>query len=280
MKVFEAVGLWALGGAAGCGPVLSTMTPARVLEPRGFQFNAGGSASVPLGQLVTVVDGANSAIRAVETGGSLTDAQVNELATNAVGLVLSPPSVTPEFQLRLGLGYRLEAGLRSTSGAWRLDGRWQFLDRSVAPLDASVGVGLSYGAAGFSLANDIVKLDDYRQFAVEVPVLFGWSGQFGHFWFGPKLMFSTASVGLGLNLNDMNGDGQRDTRLFDASVRNIHYGLQVGGALGYRWLFATFELTVAGLSARGSLALGAGAPTALSYGGLVLAPAFGVMLRL
>lgn len=116
-------------------------------------------------------------------------------------------------------------------------------------------------------ALDYLEVGDYSRWNIEVPVIFGSRmGDIGHVWFGPKYVFSTYSV--------------------DASLKNVgvvpetsgaihHLGGFGGVALGYRVVFVFLEVTVAKMFAEPEIL---GRPTDL--GGIVVAPAGGLMLRL
>lgn len=263
--------------AAGCGPMLSTMTPAQVTPHRSVRASAGAGVTVPVGQLVDALDTVTTLATRVSNGQSLTAAEQDTLASQAVGLVFSPPSFSYEFQARYGFLPRWDAGLRLVGANVRADARFQVLDtQRGAPLDLSVGAGLSLGFTGLSLGSvvgSVIAIDDYRLFTVDVPVLAGWSGRFGHVWFGPKVVLGLHSTGMSVRV------ASAETRVLDVSGTTFHYGAQLGGAVGYRWIWLAAELSILGMNGSAAITWPGGtyAPT---FGGVVVAPSFGVLLQI
>ncbi len=269
----------ALGGAQGCAPVLSTFTPAAVTPgPLHFRGALGVGATVPVGQLSELVDAVDASGRQVAAGGSLSQAEREQLYNSAVGIVLAPPGVSPEAHARLGLGHGFDVGVRTTAADFRVDGRYQILRAERrAPFDLSVGLGLSWGGFAFPISSvgDILDVQDYRRLAVEVPVLMGWSGRLGAFWFGPKFLANSYRASVSVRVGN---DSYEAMALNGASV---YAGAQVGGMIGYRWIFLAAELTVMGMSGGAQINVGNGAfQSRPSYGGLVVAPTVGVVLQL
>ncbi len=263
--------------ASGCGPILSTMTPAQVTPHRSFRATAGAGTTIPVGQILDTIDTVTSLSNRVSNGETLTAAEQNTLTEQAVGLVISPPTFSYEFQLRYGFLRRWDAGLRLVGSNVRADARYQFLDSDDgAPLDLSVGIGLAAGFTSLSLgsiAESVIKIDDYRVLTFDLPILAGWSGRFGHFWFGPKLVVTATSTGMSV------GVSSTETRVLDVSGTSVHYGGQIGGAIGYRWVWLAFELSMYGMSGSANVTYPGGAFTP-SFGGLVVAPSFALMLQI
>lgn len=263
--------------ALGCGPILSTMTPAQVTPHHSVRAAGGFGASVPAGQIVDAIDTVVTLAGRVSRNEALTPAEQNTLASQAVGLVFSPPTLSYEFQARYGFLPRWDAGLRLVGSNVRADARFQVLSTERgAPLDLSVGAGLGLGLTGLSLGSvveSVISVDDYRVFTVDVPVLAGWSGRFGHLWFGPKVVAGFHGTGMSVRVSSA------ETRVLDVSGTTFHYGALVGGAVGYRWVWVAFELSVLGMNGSASITFPGGsyAPT---FGGVVVAPSFALLIQI
>lgn len=272
-----AVGLAVSG--IGCAPVLSTFTPAAVTPgPLHFRGSLGVGASVPIGSLSNLADTLEASNRQVQGGGRLSQADTERLYNAVAGVILAPPGASPEAQARAGLGRGFDVGIRTTFGDFRVDGRYQILRAEAgAPLDLSVGLGLSWGGFSYpvSSVSDVLDIQDYRRLAAEVPVLAGWSGRFGAFWFGPKLLANSYRTSITVRV------GGDETRALALDGASLYVGGQVGGMIGYRWIFLAAELTVMGMTGGAQVNVGNGAfqsnPT---YGGVVVAPTVGLVLQI
>ncbi len=263
----------------GCAPVLSTFTPAAVTPgPRHFRGSLGVGASVPIGTLSELIDTLQASNRQVESGGRLSQADTERLYNAVAGVILSPPGAAPEAQARMGFGRGFDAGIRTTFGDFRVDGRYQILRAAAgAPFDLSVGLGLSWGGFSYPVSSvgDVLDIQDYRRLAAEVPVLAGWSGRFGAFWFGPKFLANSYRTSISVRVG---GDEIQALSLNGAS---LYVGGQVGGMIGYRWLFLAAELTVMGMTGGAQVNVGNGAfRSSPSYGGVVVAPTLGFVLQI
>ncbi|MFO0608356.1 MAG: hypothetical protein U0324_34640 [Polyangiales bacterium] len=262
---------------AGCGPMLSTMTPAQVTPHRSVRAAAGMGIGLPVGQIIDAIDTATTLAERVSNNQPLTADEQNTLTAQAVGLVISPPTYNYELQARYGFYPRWDAGLRLVGSNVRLDGRFLVLDAAHgAPLDLSVGLGLGLGLSGISLGSvlgSVISVDDYRVFAVDVPVLAGWSGRFGHFWFGAKVVAAFQHTGMSVRVSSS------ELRVLDVSGSTVHYGGVVGGAVGYRWVWVAAELSVLGMSGGADITW-PGGRFAPSFGGVVFAPSFAVLVQI
>lgn len=269
--------LAALALVAGCGPILSTMTPAQVTPHRSVRVTAGAGTTVPVGQIVDAIDTVNGLATRVARHEALSAQEQNTLTEQAVALAISPPTFSYELQARYGFLDRWDAGLRLVGPNVRLDARFQILstERS-APIDLSVGAGFAFGFTSVSLGSvvdSVIHVDDYRVLTFDVPLLAGWSGRFGHFWFGPKLVVTSTGTGMSV------GVSSTETRVLDVSGTTVHYGGLVGGAVGYRWVWLAFELSVYGMRGGASVTWPGGSVSP-SFSGVVVAPSFAFMLQI
>ncbi len=260
-----------------CAPVLSTLQPAAVTPQGDFRVAGGMGVSVPVGPLLEVIESGNSLSSRVKDNESLSEDEVKELWDAGVGLTLSPPSVASEAQVRYGFMPGWDAGLRMSPGAFRLDGRYQFMRSDQGSfLDGSVGAGISFYSLKLQpseKAEKVIAIDDFKRTEVDVPLLFGWSGKLGHFWVGPKLMFMRYTTGMTLNLaND-------EQRAADVTGSGVIYALQVGGAVGYGFIWLAAEITVAGMSNHATITTPAEELSA-DFGGLILYPAVALLVEI
>ena len=260
---------------AACAPVLSTFTPAPVAPHGHFRGATAIGVSIPTGPLGDLFDRSEDLARASIEGRALTDDEVGDLFESTTGLLLNLPSAAYELQGRFGVAKRVDVGLRlALPGAIRLDGRYQFVLTPNKPFAASVGLGLTYYSFEIpvpSPIDEVIEVDDYRRLEVDVPLLFGWSGPIGHVWLGPKIVFATYGT-------EMTAKLVSDTRLASVSGTSWYYGVQVGGAIGYRYVWIAAELTIAGMSGSADIEL-AGVKLSPKFSGAVIYPAIGLVMQ-
>jgi hypothetical protein len=263
----------------GCSSVLSTFTPAPT-TPRGHVRGAAAlGVNLPVGQLTDLADQGDAIAKKRLAGATLTRAEQDDIVDSALALSLNPPSATGELQGRYGVADAFDVGVRIASAVTaRIDGRWQFLKSNDEDAFAgSVGLGLAYYAKSFEVPNaDIdqwVGVADLTRFELDVPLLFGWSGDIGHVWLGPKIVANTYTADLRLAFL------QTEVVQGSASGTSFFYGGVLGGAVGYKYAWLAFELSVFGLSSSASVESSV-YNADLSFGGIVLYPAVGVIIQI
>jgi hypothetical protein len=231
------VGALALGA---CAPSLSTFQPAQVAPKGHVTAEFGFEGGVPVGAFTALVDEGKTLARQGATGQPLTDDEKWKIFDAGVNLLLLTPSIGPHVGVTFVPVRRLEVGVRYAGAAWRAGARTQLLDRATGPFDLSVGLGLSRFAYEFPLADQIpgLELQDFSRWQVDVPVLLGTSRDWFRVWAGPKLLLTRFSTSLRLSL-------PTDTTLASFDGTAAFVGAQGGFALGYRYVFVAFELTLA-----------------------------------
>jgi len=263
-----------LGVLAGCAPSLATLQPAHV-APRGhLQATAGLEFAVPTGTLVSAVDAGRALGRASQSQ-MLSAEEEGRLFDAGVTLATSPVSPLSHFALSYGVYDRTEVGLRYTSGAWRVGGRYQLLSHESGPLDMVVGLGVSRSATAVPVQDviPVVSVDAFTRWTGDVTLLVGTSRSWFRVWTGPKLVFTHFDTGLRLT-PDMN-----QTALATFEGRGLYYGGQGGVALGYSKLFLGVELTLmelAGSATTSTTTLATGGRTT-DISGFVVYPAVALM---
>lgn len=260
-----------------CAPALSTFTPAPVAPHQHFRGATALGVSIPTGSIGEAFDTAEKLAEAVIDGRALTDDEVGDLFESTSKVLVNLPSVNYELQGRYGIVKYLDLGLRlALPGAIRLDGRYQFLRREGSDFAASVGLGLTYYSLEIpvpSPIDEVIEIEDFTRYELDIPLLFGWSSDIGHVWFGPKLVLTSYSV-------SMNADLGTEIELGSISGTGLYYGVQIGGAIGYKYVWVAAELTIAGLSGSEDLEVPALAiKRSSSLGGAVFYPAFGLILQ-
>lgn len=263
-----------------CGTTLSTLQPAEPMRPGHVQVQGAFDVNIPASRIIDAVDTVDTIANRYGSDPSYkpTSAEQAQYVGAAVGLGLSSPGVNPDLMLRVGIFKNFDAGIRWSALNAHVDGKYRFLQTKDAdPNDpdadpgfqGAVSLGISkslYSGLVFD-ALEYLHIDDYSRWNVELPVIFGSRlGNFGHVWFGPKYIYSHYSV--------------------DASLENVgvvpetsgsihHIGAFGGAGLGYKYVFVFLELTVANMFAKPEIF---GQKTDL--GGIVVVPAFGLMLRI
>jgi hypothetical protein len=265
--------------ALGCSSVLSTFTPAPTTPPGSVRGAAALGVNVPVGDLTDLADRGDTIAEKSLAGGTLTRAEQDELVESALALSLDPPSATGELQGRYGVADAFDVGVRvATAVTARIDGRWQFLkSQEQGAFAGSVGLGLAYYARTFEIPNadieQIVGVAELTRFELDVPLLFGWSGDIGHVWFGPKLVANTYTADVELAFF------QNEIVQGSASGTSFFFGGLLGGAVGYKYAWLAFELTILDLSSSASVESNV-YNADLSFGGIVLYPALGVIIQI
>jgi hypothetical protein len=239
-RIAIAAGAILVASVAGCAPSLSTFQPASVARKGHLSASAGLEGNVPVGAFETLIDDGKTLAKQGMSGQPLTDDQKWQIFDAGVNFILLTPSVTPHFAATYVPLDRFEVGVRYAGSAWRGGVRYQLVDRASGPFDMTVGLGVSRFSYEFPLSDQIpgLSLEDFSRWQIDVPLLIGTSRDWFHVWAGPKLLFTTFSTELKLTL-----PSETTLASFDGTATFI--GGQGGVALGYRWLFFAFELTLA-----------------------------------
>jgi hypothetical protein len=225
---------------AGCAPALSTFQPAHVAPKGHFSASAGLEGNAPVGAFETLLDEGKTLAKLGAGGQPLTADQKWQVFDAGINLILLTPSVTPHFAATYVPLEHFEVGVRYAGSAWRGGVRYQLVDRRRGPFDLTVGLGVSRFSYEFPISDQIpgLSLSDFSRWQIDVPILIGTSRDWFHVWAGPKVLFTTFSTELTLSLpNDVT------VASFDGTTTFV--GGQGGVALGYRYLFFAFELTLA-----------------------------------
>jgi hypothetical protein len=266
--------LLALASGAGCAPSLSTFQPARVAPKGHLSASAGLEGNAPVGAFETLLDEGKNLAQQGASGQALTDDQKWKIFDAGVNFILLTPSVSPHFAATYVPLERFEVGVRYAGSAWRGGARYQLIDRASGPFDLTVGLGVSRFSYQFPLSDQIpgLSLSDFSRWQIDVPVLIGTSRSWFHVWAGPKVLFTTFSTELKLAL-----PGETTLASFDGTATFLCG--QGGIALGYRWLFFAFELTLAEAIGTAHLAsVGLAPPTHdTTISSFTIYPSLGVM---
>jgi hypothetical protein len=254
------------------------------MRPGHVQANLAMDVNVPASRIIDAVDAVDtlSDRYAADLSYRPNEVEQRQALAAAIGLGLSAPGATPDLMLRVGVIKNLDLGLRWSSLAVHGDAKYRFLttrDPSAeeAEKDPNVDRGFQ-GAVSLGISKslfsgivfdalDYLQIGDYSRWNIEVPVIFGARlGSFGHYWFGPKYVFSTYSLDASL----------KNVGVVPESSGTIHHLAAFGGiGVGYKVIFVFLELTIAEMFAKPEIL---GQPTDL--GGVVIVPAGGLMLRL
>jgi hypothetical protein len=272
------VGL-ALASAA-CGTTVSTLQPAEPMRPGHVQAQGAFNVNVPASRIIDAVDtvATLSDRYASDSSYKPSDREQKDALAAGVGLGLSSPGVNPDLMLRVGIFKNFDAGIRWSALNAHLDGKYRFLQTKETPendpeadpgFQGSVSLGVSktlYSGFVFDTL-EFLHIDDYSRWNLELPVIFGSRlGNFGHAWFGPKYIYSHYSVDASL----------KNVGVVSETSGSIHHLGAFGGiGLGYKYVFVFLELTIANMFAKPEIF---GQKTDL--GGIVIVPAFGLMLRI
>jgi hypothetical protein len=233
------IGSAALFVVGGCAPALSTFQPAHVAPQGHFQGGAGFEIGVPVGTLDDLITVGRNLADKAQTNQGLTDDEKWRLFDVGINLALNPPSVGPHVGIAYTVVEHLELNLRYAGAVIRFGGRYQLLDHVTGPFDMVTGFGVAHDSHGVSVPEiDIVRVDEFSRWRIDVPLLIGTSRDWFRVWAGPRFLYSWFDAGLSLNL-------QNEHPQVNLTGTAVYFGGQAGVALGYRKLFFAVELTMA-----------------------------------
>jgi hypothetical protein len=236
----------------------------------------GMDVSDKLFNIIKSVDAAKTLANASRSR-ALSDPERRQLVEAGANLALDPPALVSHIGGDFVPFTDWEAGLRWSPGSWRVGARHQFLHQERHGVDLSAGVGVSRFAYEFPVSDvvDVLKLDDFERWSVDIPVALGVHGDWYRLWVGPRLVLSKFSTALELNLPAAGGSGPQ-TILASVDGHATFVGGQGGVALGYKHLFVGLELTIVQLISTAHLNL-PGQRQDADLGGLIIYPGIALM---
>jgi hypothetical protein len=204
------------------------------------QVEAGTDISYPPDTLSSLYDTAKTLSDAANNR-ELTSDEQRVVLKGAATQLLNPISANAHIGIGVGVYENTEVQARWFSGGWRLGARYQFLSKKDDGIDLSLGLGFGRYSYSFGVPDivDILSIDDYRRFMVDVPLLLGSSGTWYRWWGGPKMVLGTYHAGARLQIPSTD-----ELYGFELNGVSRYLGGQLGGALGYKWIFFAMELTV------------------------------------
>ena len=256
------------------------MQPAHVAPKGHVQATAALEVGIPTGTIGTIIDTGKTLSDLAQQQMSLTPDQERRLFDSGVTVVVSPPSVGYHFAGYYSPIDRFELGLRYAGGGWRGGARYQLLRHETDPFDMTIGGGFSYSSYEIPLASyiPVLEVDDFTRWTVDVPLQIGTSRSYYRVWGGPKFLYSHFSTAIRLSIP---GVDTPDLASFEGHT--LYYGGQVGFAIGYKYIFVAFELTLAGVSGHGDVKTapdprnGEALAHDTDISGFIIYPAFGLM---
>lgn len=235
--------------------------------------------SVPTGTISRAVD-AGYVLADKAQSQELTDAEITTLYEAGAALALNPPSATPHLGVAYTVIDNLEISGRYSTNALRLGGRYQFLHKERNKVDATVGLGLGYyllGVPGGDLLQ-VVQLSDFTRFQVDVPLVFGTHGSWYRVWGGPRFMYTHFGIDLEVSLPEIASIAYPGlNELASFSGNGYYVGGQAGVAVGYRYAFLAFELTMVELLMNGDLTVLGTKRASLDLDSFIVYPAIGLL---
>jgi hypothetical protein len=262
--------------ASGCAATLSGFQPAHVAARGHVTAEVGWDASAPTGTISRTIDAGKALARAANNH-SLSDSERRQVIEAGANLAIDPPAAV----MHAGLAYvpitGWELALRWSNGAWRAGFRHQFLTQEQHGLDLTAGLGISRFSYEFPIHDfiNIIRLDDFTRWSLDVPLLVGKHAEWYRLWAGPRLVFARYDSAMTLSLPAAGGT---PSEVVAASVGGnaTFVGGQGGVALGYRHIFLGLELTIVRLISHAHLDL-AGQSQDADLGGLIIYPGIALM---
>jgi len=254
------------------------MHPAHVAPKHHAQAEFGMDVSIPTG---TIADSIAAVDALVEAAGErdLTEQEVQQVYKATTATLLNPPSATPHVGIGFTVVDNLEVSLRYATSSLRLGGRYQFLHKDKHKVDASVGLGFGYYVLSLPIGDalKIVELEDFSRFQIDVPLVFGTQGSWYRLWGGPRFMYTRFGTELKLAIPEVPGvtGGRAEVASFGGN--GFYVGGQAGVAVGYKYVFLAFELTVVRLLMNGNLDVLNKPVASLDLSSNIVYPAIGLM---
>jgi len=256
------------------------MQPAHVAPKGHVQATAGFEVSAPTGTISRVITAGKDLSNLAEQNGSLTPEEKQRVFEAGVNVVVVPPSFGYIFAANYTVIDNLEVGIRYAGGGWRLGTRYQILHHQTDALDLTIGAGVARAAYEIPLSSyiPILEVEDFTRYTIDLmPLQIGTSRSWFRVWAAPKFLYSHFSTAMRLSIPAVSTP---DLATFSGST--IYYGGQGGFALGYRYLFFAFELTLAQISGKGrvtAMVPGSGGMETIAgdanLDGFVIYPTFG-----
>jgi hypothetical protein len=236
-----------------CATSLSSFQPAHVAQKGHVQVEMGTDVSIPTGTISKTIDASKTLVRAAATR-NLTPEERRQLFEAGANLALDPPSAVFHFGVAYVPVPALEVSARYSSGGYRVGVRRQLLTQEAHGVDLTPGVAGGRHSTSFPIDNvlDILTLDDFTRWSLEVPLVLGKHTDWYRIWGGPRFLLSWYSTEMKLNLP---ATPSTPAEVVAASVEGTatFIGAQFGAAVGYAHVFFGFELTVVRLISTASL---------------------------
>jgi hypothetical protein len=230
--------------ATGCATSLSSFQPAHVPPKGHLSAEIGTDVSVPTGTITRTIDAAKT-LAEVAQSRTLTEDEKLQVFAAGANLALNPPALVEHVGGAYAFADGWEVGLRYASSSLRLAGRTRLMRQEQDGWDASVGLGIQRFSYSFPIDNvvDIIRLEGFTRWNVDIPVAVGKSGDFYRVWGGPRVVLSSYSSELVIEAPGQAGQVASED-VASVRGRGAYLGVQGGAALGYKVLFVAFELTV------------------------------------
>lgn len=278
---FPAAALTMLLSSA-CTTSMTSLQTARTMRPGQVQLTAGASVPISSAAVGETIDAAGlAADRLADAEGRdapISEAEQRQALETSLALLLFTPGVTTELAGRVGVVDGLDLGLKWAGPLLQADAKYQLLRQGEHGVDLAVqgsyGYHLGYGASIASSVYpllDFVRLGDYAQHDLGVGVLLSgeWDDVFGAY-LAARYVAAFTSVDADIERVEVASGLPRS----ELSSTIHHVGGTAGIMLGYKYVYAVAELTVAGV-VFDPVILG----ERRDLGGVIVTPALGLLAR-
>jgi hypothetical protein len=262
--------------ATGCATALSSFQPAHVGPKGQVRVEMGADVPIPTATIASSLGAAKTLALAARSR-ELSETEKVELFEAGLNLALNAPSLVQHVGVTYNPADRWEVGLRYAGSAWRLGGRRQLFTQDQHGTDVSIGLGVSRATYEFPISNvlDVLRLDDFERWNIDVPITAGWQGPAHRIWVGPRLAYVHHSAAMVIHVpGDPTGVAEDDV----ASTEGDGYfvGALAGAGVGYRWLFVAAELSIVRLFGDAELNV-FGRTTTADTSSWIITPGFALM---
>lgn len=212
-------------------------------------------------------------------GAKFTDGEVRDLTKAGLALVLFSPLPSQELSARVGIGWDMDLGLRLSGPRTQIDVKWQFLQKERHGVDVALSLaGGRHTEPASSLLSSVagvmesLHLLEYSRYDVSLALLA--SRDFGR-WASlhTGLFYSRSRISVGTKVDEALAQAGTKTEDFVDPGPFSQVGGVIGGRLGYRWIFLTFELSAARVEFAPSVL-----DQQVDLSGVMISPALGLVL--
>lgn len=237
----------------GCTTSLTNMAPAETLDPGEAQATGGYQFDVHSQTFTGIYRAGEAVLSDIERADSedpVSEETLRALFDTLVLWKIFPFGGGPEFMGRTGVYDGIDAGLRYNGNVVKGDVRFRLWESTSGDRTKALNAQFGYGhhSSPFGDAIEWLGVESWSRSDFDFALNYGYEiGDWAKMYIAPRYVFSNISMDLEVNerLRERIPEEYRDWEANDLfSAGSMHYiGANMGIMLGYRYLFATVDLS-------------------------------------